>query len=268
MRRSFRSALMYEESKFVGINLGFDYCAEHEWGIKGIQEAFGLQTDLIGFQRYQNTLVPGGEKPTFGKPQVLTITKFTDRKMPWVGLYFNAEHFYGSEIPIKKLLPLPYKHIEDEICAAWDEHSFGIVVHKESAWVLDEIMNAINNKDILIRVGPMGPFKDGGLKLMIASQISQKAKDIILSEHVDYAKLMKAVKKTKIEDYLAKHGKRYYALAPQWYSPTFKPNNRDLKTKYKVVFFLNPCEQSKYKAGWYTVEELKEWANDKGIVLK
>ena len=266
MRRTYNASLIYHEAKFVGINLGADFCAEHEWGIKGIEEAFGLQTDMMGIQRYQNTFVPGNT-PSFSKPYMLITTKFTDRKMPLVGLYFNAEYFW-NDTPIKKFLPLPIKHTEDEICAAWDSKSFGIVVHKNYAWIIDELMNAIQNHDLAIGLGPSGPFKNGGLKLMIVSKIPQGVKDTILAEHEDYANLMKAVKKTNIEDYLAKHGKGYYALSPQWYSPTFKPNNRELKTKHKVVFFLNPREQSKYKVGWYTVEELKDWANDKGIVLK
>lgn len=33
-------------------------------------------------------------------------------------------------------------------------------------------------------------------------------------------------------------------------------------------FWLNPWDQHIYEAGWYTLEELKQWGKDKGPVIK
>lgn len=33
-------------------------------------------------------------------------------------------------------------------------------------------------------------------------------------------------------------------------------------------FWLNPSQQHIYEAGWFTLEELKQWANDEGPVIK
>ena len=62
---------------------------------------------------------------------------------------------------------------------------------------------------------------------------------------------------TGIEEVLKAAGKKWYALSPGW---------RD-KRKQHVDFFLNPCEQERYDFGWFTVEELRQWARDEGPVL-
>ena len=40
MKPAYRdSALLYDDKgRFLGVNLGWDFTAEHEWGIKGIRE--------------------------------------------------------------------------------------------------------------------------------------------------------------------------------------------------------------------------------------
>ena len=38
-------------------------------------------------------------------------------------------------------------------------------------------------------------------------------------------------------------------------------------TKQDVRFWLNPAEQHTYKSGWFTVEELKQWAKGEGPIL-
>lgn len=264
MRRAFNAKLIYHESKFLGINLGYDYCAEHEWGIEGLENAFGLNPALMGVQRYQNSVIPNGP---YCKLQPI---EFTDRKTPWVGLYFNAKQYFEMDRKeLKKHMPLPFKNAEDEICSAWDQNSFAIVVHKTNKWVINEILDAINRNDLAIGIGAnTNPYSRGGLQLMIVSYMPQEMKDAILESHEDYDKLMKAVKKTNIENILKNANKRYYALSPQWYSPNFKPNGRELETKHKVIFFLNPHEQSKYNYGWFTVEELIDWTKETGPIPK
>ena len=44
MRTAYMESSFIENGKdYVGVNLGFDFCAEHEFGIKYIEEKFGLQ---------------------------------------------------------------------------------------------------------------------------------------------------------------------------------------------------------------------------------
>jgi len=48
------------EGKVIGINLGFYPCHEHEWGIKGIESAFGVHHAGYGFISEIMTKLPAG----------------------------------------------------------------------------------------------------------------------------------------------------------------------------------------------------------------
>ena len=48
MRAGFNNAeVLFHEGEFVGVNLGADYCSEHEWGIGKIKQAFGISDKPI-----------------------------------------------------------------------------------------------------------------------------------------------------------------------------------------------------------------------------
>ncbi len=260
MKRTYNPELIFDGDTFVGINLGADHCSEHEGGIPDINKAFGMNAEAIGIERYQNTCVPSGRWTK------LETTKFTYNKTPWVGLYFNADHFSLKDYKIKEYLPMPWDRTEDTMATAWDRESFGIVVHKSKKWVIDELMTAIQNHDLAIGIGSvLNPFDRGGLILMIVSRVSQEVKDAIMEDHIAYNKLMQAVADTGIEELLKQHNKRWYALMPHWCDDTFETI---VETKYNVVFFLNPWERHKYNYGWFTVEELQAWTREEGPVCK
>ncbi len=37
--------------ELIGVCLGFDFCAEHEWGIKDLHERLGCKFNKFGFDR-------------------------------------------------------------------------------------------------------------------------------------------------------------------------------------------------------------------------
>ena len=54
-----RPRLVKHDGLVLGINLGYGGCAEHERGIEGIQNAFGLQLDgLVGYEARKITKLP------------------------------------------------------------------------------------------------------------------------------------------------------------------------------------------------------------------
>ena len=55
---------------------------------------------------------------------------------------------------------------------------------------------------------------------------------------------------------MEKAGKKYFALSPRW-----KDDN-----KKEVIFWLNPYHQDIDNFGWFTVEDLKDWAKGKGKI--
>lgn len=65
-----------------------------------------------------------------------------------------------------------------------------------------------------------------------------------------------SAKKTKIKKILDRAGKKYFALSPRW-----KDEN-----KKEVIFWLNPYYQDIDNFGWFTVDDLKDWAKGKGKI--
>ena len=256
MRRTYNAELLLDENgKFQGINLGADWCAEHEWGYKGLQRMFDMKKDAIGVERYICN------KPVEG---IVKLVSFTDRKTPCVSLYVNADWWHwNDEKDIKKYVPKLLRYEENEIAAAWDEKSFSITLHKKQKHILDSIVEALENRNLSMGIGVSHAFKNGGLKLMLVSEMSEEVKAAIKADHEDALRLQKAADATGIVKFVRDHGKRFYALSPRW-----KTEN-DRKTKYDVVFWLNPQQQSIHNFGWFTVEELKQWAEkDKGPCMK
>lgn len=58
MRNARNAKVMNIDGQFVGFDLGADYCAEHEWGIKGIRREFKLNDNLIGIDKRMVTEIP------------------------------------------------------------------------------------------------------------------------------------------------------------------------------------------------------------------
>ena len=56
MRRGYKNGWLENDNKeMIGINLGADYCAEHEWGTKDLREILGVTDDknVMGIERYR-----------------------------------------------------------------------------------------------------------------------------------------------------------------------------------------------------------------------
>jgi hypothetical protein len=123
------------------------------------------------------------------------------------------------------------------------------------------IYNAIKIKDISIGLGSSYVFHNGGLKLVIVSKLPKEVIDQIYEADLDYKNLQEAAEKTGIYKILEKAGKGKYkgwmALSPSW-----KDDN-----KKEVIFWLNPEQQNIHQYGWYTVDDLKDWAKDRGKIM-
>ena len=262
MRKASNAKLIYHEGIFVGIDFGIAYCYEHEQGCVDIQNAFGVDRSRIGIEGYQITKYPDEDC-------TLEVIKFQDKMQRWVGLYFDTKSSdFKTKDKIQYYLPRPLSSNVEEICLAWDSESFGIVVHNSKQAIIDELMSAIKGEDLVLKMGSGATECDGGFCVLIASRIPQRIKDEMRLNDLDNQKLFEAATNTGIAEYLQKHKKNYYSLKPAWIDSGFESEHGRGKTKYKVVFFLNPYEQYKYNCGWFTVEELKDWAKDRGPVCR
>lgn len=251
-----------ENGKVLGISLGADYCAEHEWGIKGIQEAFGLK-------KYEPS-----DASNPGLPRRV-IKKLTDDFQVFTGKNFVFMAFtnrygtqdYKTDKEIEKAYGL-YSYGKT-LVTAWSERDFGVLVRDEQDRIdLQEIIKAFYGKNIAIFLGRGGPFKNGGLTFAIADRIPEKFVNDMKLVDQDTANLYRAAEKTGIKKKLEKAGKGFFALSPKWADQIKSTSGGPVETKHEVIFWLNPMEQSVNNSGWFTVEDLDLWAKGKGPILK
>jgi len=168
---------------------------------------------------------------------------------------------------------IPADRPEVEVSAAWDEGNFFVVVRGEANRKhLRDIYDALLNKDAVIAMGGnANPFANSGLVISIYSRLPKEFLDRQIEADSDHYKLVKAAKKTgivqRVDDYNKKwqkdnpgryfgSPKGYYSLSPSWISDEKKSKS---KTKYSVIFWLNPQQQDINNFGWFTVEELDSW---------
>jgi hypothetical protein len=252
MRRAYKSEIWESNGEFVGINLGSDFVAEHEWGIKAIKESFNMS---------ENEAILGiAKRMIFDVPKNLIYRDIAINKKKYYVLiligYYNYEKLLQT--PIENWLPGDLKPCDDsDLVCAWSERSFGILVSDKYKNQLEILYKAFQDKDIVIGIGGDNVFKNGGLKLAIASKLPKEIVDEVYNSDLDIFNLKMTVKETGIYDILKKAKKRYLSLFPKW---------KD-ESKKEVIFWLNPTHQHLYNYGWYTVQDLIEWADNKGKII-
>ena len=264
MRSGSHDAQILEyDGEFVGVNLGWDFTAEHEWGIEDLTRDFGI----VGTSRNKG-LFGIGAKDTIGVearqindvPKGLTLTiKGNFTYLIYVRSW-NDEYDITDETPKKELDHLVGAYGDRELVTAWDKKSFGVrVAGKEARIQLQILYNAFQEDNAMIAfLGSGGPFGNNGLCLFIISDLPDFMVDGYRDSDIDILNLTDAVEATGIKKRLEDAGCRYYALSPEWIN--------DTKTELK--FWLNPMDQHLYNSAWVTVEELDEWIAGKGKIMK
>jgi hypothetical protein len=246
MRRANDSKFLVIGDVLVGINLGADLTSEHEWGIKEIKQLFGIPQGEkdFGIKRRKIVKVPsspifdwntGADKGSEG----FYLYDTWDGKKPSFANYGELKNYRGS------------------LACAWDEKSFGIFsTDKNEIAYLREIFTAFQSGDGAIFLGGGGMFQNSGLCLAIASRIPQDFLDGWYKADKEYYDMDQVVEATGIRQLLKEKGKRYFALS----RPTYR------KADGILILLLNPIEQQDNNFGWFTIDDLREWADGKGPI--
>jgi len=277
MRRAHENDFLMDGDTFVGINLGADFTAEHEWGIRDLREMFGMDSNKKGIDKRSATIYPEGSV-FFKKGKKHSVLICDDHISSSYSTHFkdylNGEKFSkelekGQIQSLELTIYKPYRDDQEPqtLATSWDKGSFGILVTKDRSDELESLYEAIKKKDVAIWLGGSGnPFQNSGLVVIIRSRCPEHGVKTMLEADIDAEKLEKADLKTGIKEKLKKAGKGYFACSPAW-SSTIKSTRRgEIKTKYDVIYFLNPMEQRIYNFGWFTVEDLEAWIKDEGPI--
>lgn len=269
MRQAFDSQYIVDgRGNKVGIATGADYCAEHEWGIKPLRSALGMDDALLGADRYRI------------REWSHSVRFDTQKNTNWIVgvLNFGEAAIRPLTVPLVLFWRKTGQHTPCEnhsLFCEWDETGCRIVVQGEDNVALLQKLYADiqGGNGFLMLAGSSNPFSRSGLTIIGMNDIPDEQKRKILAAHEDFQRLTEASVATGIERLLqATHtnafrypesGCRWYALSPRWAHP-----QEQSRTKYAVVYWLNPQSQDQLNAGWFTVEELTQWAQGTGPVIK
>ena len=255
----------------LGISLGYDFCAEHEWGVRPLEEKLGVwdgdpktESKIFGERRHlvtNSTSISMKEvttsyikkenktKKTEGTLWMLTSAPDLDRLV--------EQYLTGSSYLLERVFE------ENEILACWSDSNF--LVFSTEKEKMDQLYVAFKTDRILMWP-PAGEFFEGkGLTFIDKVKLNIEEPDysnFLIESQKDYKDLWSEVDKTHIFKKLEKAGCRFYACSPKRLSSESESKLVDIR------FWLNPMEQDKYNYGWYTLEELEAWAKGEGPILK
>jgi hypothetical protein len=232
------------DGKLVAVSLGADFAAEHEWGIQDIRRAFNMNPNGLGLAR----------------TQITHCSRFLQ--------YCTAEYEYQKEKYAFEALLLgrddnhipyieePWKFKADGWYGAWNERSFMLAARsEEKKEQLRDLYKSFQSLDVCIWLGGGQFLENPGLTFGI---VSRMPKEIFETwETADKAKhlLKEKAAATGIEARLKAAGKKWFALSPR-------------NEQGQLKFLLNPMDQINDNWGFYTVQELDQWIEGKGPVVK
>lgn len=270
MRRAYSDNTFYidEQTNILnGIILGYAFCAQHEHGIRALEESFGIEkfgeNSSIGSDRCSIKKIPSSL--SFNKH------KFKNKKYTSLTLnYLRGYHYIFQGEGVGEVPPVSDMTKNEEYVMSWSDDNFGISVKghdSEYSKHLEDIYDRFLKKDIIIT---WTKPSTGGMRtspsLLITSRLPQSFLDNLYSFEKDQQDLLKEMTSSGINEYLLENNKRCHKLIPLWadgYS-----SYRELQTKYKIVFSVTPINTEDYNQGIYTVEELQCWAKNVGPVMK
>jgi hypothetical protein len=275
MRQAFNDVgwlLQPPDTEPFGFSLGFDFCAEHEHGAPYLKEALGVApTDFpLGVEDRTMTEVP--EDLEYGEYELHSKDRRVKRTTPAALLYLaRARHWSDWPDAVgerAKLLDVGfrcdagdrfYAPEHHDLASAWSGDS-GFAIHvrgAENVARLRALHEAFRRKAVALADASGMGFVRKALSLVIVDRLSEDVKTMVRDRDQAHLRLHEAFEVTGIRERLKAAGKRWYALVPRWSNG----EGSDL------LAFLNPCEQRRYDSGWYTLDELEDWAQERGPVV-
>lgn len=244
----------------IGVVMCADYCAEHEWGIRDLRNRLGLDGSN------------GIDGRRIWRPEELYLS------------VVNGRTFFGTRCHYTECAHRDAR-VVDGLTSEWDERDFLISAPTgtDDARLLEEIGQAANDGQAFLQMySSSNPFGRGGLAIGLIDRIPQEQKDRLLAIDQQAEALAAAWEPVKQEldrlldkpvlhqlhrKYASKYDHQrklgYFYLGPK------QLEDRPVEgSRYPFRLWLNPQEQQIYAHGWYTVEQIKQWARGEGPVIE
>lgn len=295
MRKAFNDyALVVIDNKFIGVSLGYDFTAEHEWGIKGIMRDCGIPEGTkknIGVECRSITKKPNlhfEEGVYKGVKHAIMFSYCKYSSSDEIHTPRDFENYYKSlkdsidrVYAENKLIKLSNEKndkkeelldVRDPIMTAWDEGNFGVAVYGDKVvQYLKELYEAFDSNNITIAsMNSSSMFANTSLGLYIKDRIPEEVKEDMRLADKEYYDREDYEKKIGMKKIIKKHGnkngyhgKNYFlACSPKWicYDDEVKREKMKAKykTKYDIIYWVNYSDDDN-NYGHYSVEEIREW---------
>jgi hypothetical protein len=276
------SWLISENGVFMGVNLGSDFCAEHEWDFDELKLLLGIpgakKKRYSDVKRdYGNLYGMDRRRALAPKEECVLLKEEEDTLNLVVVEDWAIKNYRDCPIDERRGGELAF-HKGDTLVTAWSSNDLMVRVKGEDNFKkLRTLHEALMAKKCAVWLGGGGIFENAGLCIAIVDTIPAEHLKTMRDADLDREKLEKAAESTGIRakleaasnKWLEDHPRTYfprkcsfYALSPAW------AKGHKKKTKHKVVFWLNPQDQEHNNWGWFTVEELEQWIDGKGPIPK
>lgn len=259
MRLAFNDCGLIElDGRVIGVNLGFDFCAEHEWGFEWAAAYLGRPA------RPSRTHLGVAARTTTRHLPAFPIELAETKAALWLrgSQGWRAEDTTLAQ-DVRAGANKQPQYVSDmvrrdrPIVAAWDGRS-GFCVKATSddakAGVHAAYEALTGDRCLIIQTG--GVFGGGGLKLIDRALVPQSTDDEMRAIDTSTLNLQDAISATGIHERLAAAGLRFYALFPRWIS----------EADGSYEFWLNPRDQRQVNDGWFTLADLEAWIAGTGPI--
>jgi len=166
-----------DDNGVMGISLSSDYCAEHEWGIKGIRDDFGIDSEKVGIDKR----IISKDGSTLHE-----FTKTYEKKKHKCALLTNFDSYGWEPKEILKRIIMEGRLFSSktQLAGAWDEKHFAVAVYGDEAIeALRGMKKSFEEKDMAIYLSSatlgkrINPFAGSALHICVASKIPEESKD-------------------------------------------------------------------------------------------
>lgn len=277
------------DGKFIGISLGYDFTAEHEWGIEKMKDRFEIPEKTSKNIGIESRSITKNIENIIFKKQTYKKQKFA---LLYTGYHYRTLEESQKVIPndlenykqdIQWRVGYDEKHPpregkeNDPIITAWDSEGFGVgVMGVDEVGYLKELYQAFNDINITItyiNMMPKNPFSNSALCLLIKDRIPEEFKISMYNadkEYYDRIEYEKKIGMTKIKEKYGNNGYKehgyYMACSAKWIDYNDEENRearkKDYDTKYDIIYWINYSDDDDVH-GWFSVEDIKKWLKGK-----
>jgi len=259
MRRAFNDGgfCYAEDGSLWAVALGFDFCAEHECGVRNIHDAFGVgRAATKGIEKRRMTIVPEGlsfYRARDGGEAVLSYYLATFDEVREASKLRKHSELKFYDTSYRKPEP------RDDFVAAWDGSYFAIHVRgTENVAALKTLYESFKRCEIMFGMSPVKGWLGSGLVFALASSFDAETEAEILERDESHERLLAAVELSDIEGRLREAGCSYFACKPKWTD----------EDESGIRFWLNPMQQQQNNCGWFSLADLAAWTRGEGPIPK